>query len=140
MSPFRSTLFSKIFRRFFLRFTRPDVRPLEKIEKATGKTREYLLRRERLVQIGEMMAEVVHELNNPLTSIVGFSDLLENSSDPLEMKEYAATIRKEAGRCKRIAGNLLNFSRREAQCKKLFDPNELISDVLDLKTRSLQNG
>ena len=95
---------------------------------------DYEIRRERLAMIGEMLAGVVHELNNPLTSVMGFSDLMENSDSVAELKEYAATIRKEAMRCRRIATNLLNFSRRERQIQECFNVNELIQDILELKT------
>ena len=101
---------------------------------------DRIVRNDRLALIGEMLAGVIHELNNPLTSVRGFSDLMKETQSVGELKDYAAVISKEAARCQRIAANLLNFSRRKSQSvDQVYSANELLRDVIDLKSYNFRN-
>lgn len=75
---------------------------------------EQLLQSEKMSAIGQLIAGVAHDLNNPLASVVGFSDLLGESADvPARLAEPLAVIRQEAERASNIVRNLLSFARRQ---------------------------
>ena len=75
---------------------------------------EQLLQSEKMSAIGQLIAGVAHDLNNPLASVVGFSDLLGEAADvPPRLAEPLAVIRQEAERASGIVRNLLSFARRQ---------------------------
>jgi two-component system NtrC family sensor kinase len=75
---------------------------------------EQLLQSEKMSAIGQLIAGVAHDLNNPLASVVGFSDLLGEAADvPSRLAEPLAVIRQEAERASAIVRNLLSFARRQ---------------------------
>ena len=75
---------------------------------------EQLLQSEKMSAIGQLIAGVAHDLNNPLASVVGFSDLLGESPDvPARLAEPLMVIRQEAERASNIVRNLLSFARRQ---------------------------
>ena len=75
---------------------------------------EQLVQSEKMSAIGQLIAGVAHDLNNPLASVVGFSDLLGEAADvPPRLAEPLAVIRQEAERASAIVRNLLSFARRQ---------------------------
>ena len=76
--------------------------------------RSHLDLAERLASIGELLSSVAHELNNPLTTVLGYADLLLAEDDPHLPHAEIERIRSEALRCRRIVGNLLDLARAEA--------------------------
>lgn len=87
----------------------------------------------RLAAIGEMAAGIAHELNNPLTAIAGFSELLRDEFPPeSRQREHMELILREARRSREIVRRLLDFSRREAAHQAPVDITEAVSEVLAL--------
>lgn len=73
---------------------------------------DELLRRERLASVGHLLGGVAHEINNPLSAVLAFSELLlESSADERRTHEGLVTIREEARRASRIVRNLLDLAR-----------------------------
>src|SRR5258705_338320 len=73
-----------------------------------------LLHSGKMSAIGQLIAGVAHDLNNPLASVVGFADLLGEAEDvPERLEEPLAVIRQEAERASGIVRNLLSFARRQ---------------------------
>jgi two-component system, NtrC family, sensor kinase len=73
---------------------------------------EQLIQSEKLSAIGQLIAGVAHDLNNPLASVVGFSDFLAEAKDvPASLREPLQVIRQEAERAATIVKNLLSFAR-----------------------------
>jgi two-component system, NtrC family, sensor kinase len=95
--------------------------------------RERLMMTERLASIGELAAGAAHELNNPLTSIIGFSELLMEKDTPDYIRRDLALIHSEAQRAANVMSNLLTFARKHRPVKQLAQINDLIEDVLRLR-------
>lgn len=79
------------------------------------KTQEELLQSAKLVSIGELAASIAHEVNSPVTGIIGYSELLSlhKSILPQKVNDIIDKILKESYRVKNIIENLLKFSRRQ---------------------------
>lgn len=93
--------------------------------------RERLLHGERLAAIGEVAANLAHELKNPLITIGGFAGRLLKSL-PAETREhrYADTIVSEVGRLEKMLAEILAFSRKPTICFNACDLEEIIRDCL----------
>ncbi len=88
-----------------------------------------LVRAERLATMGEMMAAVAHELNNKLTPILGYSEILSPDLSPEQLEKGIAGIKTASLSAKRIVNSLLLFSRREKPAKIRCDINEIIKNA-----------
>jgi PAS domain S-box-containing protein len=94
---------------------------------------QQLMMTERLASVGELASGIAHELNNPLTSVIGFSQLLmENNTDD-DIKEDLGLVCSEAQRAAGIVKNLLTFARKHSPVKQLSQINNVIEDVLRLR-------
>jgi PAS domain S-box-containing protein len=87
----------------------------------------------RLASVGEMASGIAHEINNPLTAVIGFAQLLMDTELPEEIKEDLIIIHKEAQRAAGVARNLLTFARKHAPSKQLTNLNSIIEGVLALR-------
>lgn len=97
------------------------------------RVQEQLMTTDRLASIGELAAGVAHEINNPLTGIIGLSELILDTDVPPETREDLKTINAEARRTARIVQDLLTFARKHPQEKIPTNVNEAISHVLRLR-------
>lgn len=95
--------------------------------------RNRMVANSRLVAVGEMAAGVAHELNNPLTAVLGFSQLaLKQTVDPVLRKDLES-IANEAERAGQIVDNLLGFARSHSGRGDRFDATASLKKVLDLR-------
>jgi two-component system NtrC family sensor kinase len=98
-----------------------------------------LVRSEKLAAIGQLVAGVAHELNNPLASIVGYSELLSDEITGGPARQKLEKLVREAQRMGRIIENLLRFARQNNLEKKSSSLPALLQEVLALREYHIHN-
>jgi two-component system NtrC family sensor kinase len=97
------------------------------------KTEEQLIVTDRLASVGELASGIAHEINNPLTSIIGFSELLLGRDVPDDIKEDLSIINREAHRTAGVVRNLLTFARKHTPAKQPVSLNSIIEKTMELR-------
>jgi PAS domain S-box-containing protein len=101
------------------------------------KLRDQLVHSERLSAIGELIAGVAHEINNPLQTIIGCTELMLDEPEGANRQDLEV-VRKEAMRAGQIVRNLLAFARRGAPDRITIDLNDLVRATTELREYHLQ--
>jgi PAS domain S-box-containing protein len=96
------------------------------------------LQTEKLAAMGEMMSGVAHELNNPLTAILGVSDLIRDRAADDATRRQAEIVLKQARRAAGIVQNLLAFSRPSPLSSQEVSPKEIIRQVVEQQVEPLR--
>lgn len=110
-----------------------DISERKKMEKEKENLQKKLLRAEKMSALGQLASGVAHELNNPLSIILGYSQsLLEQVAKEHSFFEPLTSVEKETQRCKDLVQNLLSFSRIGSVEKELTDLKKLIENSLSL--------
>ncbi|MBI4334262.1 MAG: response regulator [Chloroflexi bacterium] len=94
----------------------------------------------RLATVGEMASGIAHEINNPLTGVIGFSDLLLKEDLPGDIKKNVKIINDGAERVAAIVKRLLAFARQQKPERKLVDINEVLDTTLQLRSYELKTS
>lgn len=100
--------------------------------------REQLVHSERLSAIGELVAGVAHEINNPLQTIVGSVELMIEQDPHAIDRQDLEIVRREAGRAGQIVRNLLSFVRRITTDRANTDLNDVVRTMAELRRYHLR--
>jgi signal transduction histidine kinase len=113
---------------------------LERTVDTLKTTQAQLVQSEKLSGIGEFVAGVAHELNNPLTSVMGFSELLAKADTNPQQKRHLEMVHKSAQRCHKIVQSLLSFARKHLPERKPSSINELLGNAIEFLQYQLRTS
>ena len=134
-------------RRILERFARPvldregrAVGWLELYYDVTGErqVQSKLLQTEKMAAVGQLVSGIAHELNNPLTAIMGYGQLLLGQGLAPEQYSEASKVFQQAERARRIVKNLLYFARENEPERTRVDLNEIVERTLALRSYELR--
>jgi two-component system NtrC family sensor kinase len=99
------------------------------------------VQQEKLASVGQLVSGVAHELNNPLTAVMGYSELMQESDVEGKYQRELGTIRREALRMKQIIDNLLRFARQAKAHTKSASVQQVLQEAITLRDYDLnRNG
>jgi PAS domain S-box-containing protein len=102
------------------------------------RTQEQLLQSEKMSAVGQLISGVAHELNNPLTAILGYAQLLEGAGLDPRSADYVRKLFKQAQRTHRVVQNLLSFARQRKPQKQEVDLRKVLEESLTLREYDLR--
>lgn len=113
---------------------------LKKAEEKEKQLQQELNHSKRLASVGELAAGVAHEINNPLTGVIGLSERLLRKSTDENISRDLGRIHSEARRMAKVVENLLAFTRSNKLKKQYTDVNDILQKTLALRAYELKTG
>ena len=92
----------------------------------------------RLASLGLMLEGIVHEINNPLSSVIGFAQMLMYEDIPGNIREDVRTISDNAQRVADIVNNLTTFARQQKLARTYVNVNDIVGDTLKMRANALE--
>jgi PAS domain S-box-containing protein len=117
-----------------------DVTQRKRAEEKEKQLQQDLYLAQRLASVGELAAGVAHEINNPLTGVLGFSQRLMRKSTDEAFSRDLKIIHGEARRAAEVVQNLLTFARRRQPKKEYASINDIVQKTLELRDYALQTS
>jgi C4-dicarboxylate-specific signal transduction histidine kinase len=102
--------------------------------------KDQLYYSDKLASIGLMVSGVAHEINNPLTGTIAYTELLAMKTTDEGVRAELQKILDSAERCKKIVDNLMTFSRQKTPSKSLESVNDIIDRAVDLQCYALRSS
>ena len=118
-----------------------DITERKQAEEEKGELERKAQLSSRLASIGQMASGIAHEINNPLTSVIGFADLLMARKDlPDDIREDLEVIHSGSVRVADIVKGLLTFARQDKAGKEYANINKIIESTLTLRAYEIKTG
>jgi PAS domain S-box-containing protein len=117
-----------------------DITERVRAEEKERQMQQELSLTSRLASIGEMAAGTAHEINNPLTGIIGFAQMLAQMDVPKDIKEAVEVINDGAQRVAGIVDKLLTFARRNRPNKEYVDINSIVRGVVGMRSYEMRTN
>ena len=117
-----------------------DITERRKAEEKERRLQEELYLTSRLATVGEMSAGIAHEINNPLTVVVGFSSLLSEKDLPEDIKKDVGIIHDGAKRIASITERMLAFARQRKPGRSSVNINDIIETTLTMRTHEMESS
>jgi PAS domain S-box-containing protein len=117
-----------------------DITERKRAEEKEKQLQQELYLAQRLAAVGELAAGVAHEINNPLTGVLGFSQRLMRKSTDKEVSRDLEIIHSEARRAADVVQNLLTFARRRQPKKEYTSINDILQRTLELRSYALHTS
>jgi len=117
-----------------------DITEHKQAEEKEKQLQQELYLAQRLASVGELAAGVAHEINNPLTGVLGFSQRLMRKSTDEALSRDLEVIHGEARRAADVVQNLLTFARRRQPKKEYANINDIVQKTLELRDYALHTS
>jgi len=117
-----------------------DISERKRAQEEQRQMHEELNLASRLASVGQLASGVAHEINNPLSAVIGFSELLMRKDVSDDTKQDLQIINESAQRVSRIVKNLLIFARRSKSGREYADINSILSAGLELRAYEMRNN
>lgn len=117
-----------------------DITRQREAEAEIARQRETLYQSEKLSALGSLLAGVAHELNNPLSVVIGYSSMLKEFSTDKATVGRADKIHAAAERCSRIVRTFLAMARKKPPTRSAVDINEVVDASLELAAYGLRSA
>jgi len=126
-------------RRLFVAYVR-DVTERKRTEAQVAQQREALHQSEKLTALGSLLAGVAHEINNPLSVVIGRAIMLEEEAVDERQRERLSKLREAAERCAKVSKTFLAMARQSPSVREPIILNKAVLAALDLVSYQLRSG
>lgn len=112
---------------------------LERLYTDLKSTQDQLIQSEKLASLGQLVSSIAHEINNPLTPILGYSQMLLAQPDIEDDKRdrFLQVIHQSADKVRKIVENLLSFARKDKPQREYADVNEILEGAIEFRQYQL---
>jgi len=115
-----------------------DITERKQAEEREKQLQQQLNLSSRLASVGEMASGIAHEINNPLTGVIGFAQLLMQRDIPEDIRKDVEIINNGAQRVASIVSRLLTFARQHKLGREYVNINDAITSVLELRSYEMK--